>query len=260
MSRQTFSLQRALLIRRVSDRLARNAFPRMQMALIVALTGACGLLASYVLLRSGMNSMALRYPLALLFAYLFFLFLLWLWLRKNAQEYLDAPDISGIVPDFGSAGSQPEPVFGHGGTFDGGGASGDFDNAFASADEAIARPGESIGDSVGKIADVDDMAIPIVAIALAMGIALASLYVIYIAPALFAELLVDGALSYALFRHLRGQDAQHWLVSTCRRTAIPFLVTGAFLSASGAVMASYAPGASTVGQVVKYVDSHRMAK
>ncbi|TCO96867.1 hypothetical protein EV684_1284 [Rubrivivax gelatinosus] len=46
------------------------------MALLVALTGGFGLLASFTLLRLGLDSMALRYPLALAFAYLFFLFLI----------------------------------------------------------------------------------------------------------------------------------------------------------------------------------------
>lgn len=252
---RAFAVKRALAIRRVKERLVRDSFPRMQMALLVALTGACGLLASYGLLRAGLDTMALRYPLALLIAYVFFLFLLWLWLRSNAEDYLDAPDMFVGVPDFGSASVPSEQVCGQGGTFDGGGASGDFENAVASSDDSMTESLGSVGESVGKIGDADELAIPIIVIALALGLALASLYVVYIAPALFAELLVDGALSYVLFRHLRGQDPQHWLSSTFRRTAIPFLVTGVFLSATGAAMAEYAPGASSVGQVVKHVNS-----
>lgn len=53
-----------------------DSYPRLQMGLIVALTGGVGLLCSFVLLRLGMSTMALRYPLALLGAYAFFLFLL----------------------------------------------------------------------------------------------------------------------------------------------------------------------------------------
>ena len=146
---------RARAIQRVKDRLTRESLPRMQMALIVALTGGFGLLASFTLLHLGMGAMAIRYPLAL-------------------------------------------------------------------------------------------------SIALAFGIALASLYVAYIAPALFAEVLVDGALSYALFRHLRGQDPRHWLASTVRHTAAPFAVTAIFLVAVGAAMAAYAPGAKSVGQVIEH--------
>ncbi len=46
------------------------------MALIAALTGASGLLASYVLRIAGMSAMAPRYPLAVAIAYAAFLFFL----------------------------------------------------------------------------------------------------------------------------------------------------------------------------------------
>jgi len=60
------------------------------MTLIVALTGGFGLLASFVMLKAGLESMAIRYPLALSVAYLFFLVLIWLWLRTKAEVYLDS--------------------------------------------------------------------------------------------------------------------------------------------------------------------------
>ena len=65
---------------------------------------------------------------------------------------------------------------------------------------------------------------------------------------------MDGALSYALFRHLRGQDPRHWLASTVRHTAAPFAVTAIFLVAVGAAMAAYAPGAKSVGQVIDHAN------
>lgn len=260
LQRNALAKSRALAIRRVKERLVRDSFPRIQMALLVALTGAGGLLASYGLLQAGLDTMALRYPLALVIAYVFFLFLLWLWLRSNAKDYLDALSIIPDVPDFGSAGVQSENMCGHGGTFDGGGASGNFESLATSTDDSVTESLGPVGESIGKIGDADELAIPIIVIALALGIALASLYVVYIAPALFAELLVDGALSYVLFRHLRGQDPQHWLSSTFRRTAIPFLVTGVFLSATGAAMAEYAPGANSVGQVVKHAHSNKTGR
>lgn len=250
-------MKRALVVSRVKDRLMQESFPRMQMALIVALTGGFGLLASFTMLQLGMDSMAARYPLALLFAYLFFLFLIWLWLRTNAEDYLDVPDISGIAPHPRSSEYLPEFRSKGGGDFGGGGASGSFDGPGNAIDEAISSPLRSVSDSVGSVVESDELAIPLVAIALAFGIALASLYVVYIAPVLFAEVLVDGALSYVLFRHLRGQDPRHWLSSTARHTAIPFTATAIFLVAAGAAMAAYAPGAKSVGQVIDYATQQR---
>lgn len=119
---------------------------------------------------------------------------------------------------------------------------------------------QAAGKSVGSAADAEELAIPLIAIALAIGVALASLYIVYIAPVLFAEVLVDGSLSYVLFRHLRGQDPRHWLSSTFRHTAAPFAVTAVFLFAAGAAMAVYALGAKSVGQVMAHASAQRAAR
>lgn len=236
------------------QKLLGESFPRAQMALIVLLTGGCGLLASFAMLRGGMVSMALRYPLALGLAYLFFLFLIWLWLRTNAEDYPDIPDFGSGVPSHSPSGVPG--IRGGGGDCAGGGASGEFEASAHLPLSGAASGGSdssfsSVGDAVGAVADADEFAIPLLAIALAAGLAFASLYVVYIAPVLFAEVLVDGALSYALFRHLRGHDPAHWLASTFRRTAVPFFITALFLAGMGAAMSAYAPGAHSVGQFVK---------
>lgn len=249
-------VSRSKAIARMQRKLLASSSPRAQMALIVALTGAFGLLSSFVLLRFGLETMALRYPLALGLAYLFFLFLIWLWLRANAEDFLDLPDVSGGVPlpSGRSASDALAPLkSGGGGDFSGGGAGGSFD---APASNAIGEetPGvfDAAGNAAGPLGDADELAIPLVAIALAVGLALASLYVVYIAPMLFAEVLVDGALSYALFRYLRGQDPEHWLASALKRTVLPFVVTALFVAGVGAAMSAYAPKARSVGEVIEH--------
>lgn len=249
-------IRRAYAIERLKSRLAAQSFPRIQMGLIVALTGGFGLLASFSLLHLGLEAMAIRYPLALLCAYGFFLLLIWVWLRKNASDFADVPDLSGLsVGDDGGACHAPF-ASGGGGDFGGGGASGAYDAPASVMDNAVSSPLKSVGDSVASVAEADELAIPLIAIALAFGLALASLYVVYIAPMLFAEVLVDGVLSYALFRHLRREDSPHWLSSAFRRTWLPFAVTALFLMAVGAAMSVYAPGAHSVGQVLEYASSH----
>jgi hypothetical protein len=251
--------RRALAIQQMRERLARDSFPRLQMALIVALTGGFGLLASFVLLQLGLDAMALRYPLALGCAYAFFLGLLWLWLRTNAADHadlghlLDLPDLPGSLAR--RSDTAPAVQSGGGGDFGGGGASASFDDpgaAGTTVDAMDTAPTDALGDAVSAAADSEGFAIPLVAIAMAIGLVLAMLYVVYIAPVLFAELLVDGALSYALFRHLRGRDPAHWLSSTVRRTALPFAATAVFLALAGGAMALYAPGAHSLGQAIAH--------
>ncbi len=55
-----FLIDRAEVMLRGADR------PRFQMSIIVLVTGAVGFLFSYLLLRLGLDAMALRYPLAVL--------------------------------------------------------------------------------------------------------------------------------------------------------------------------------------------------
>ena len=69
-------LTRSHAIVRLRHRLENESYPRLQMGLIVALTGASGWLASFLLLHAGMATMAWRYPLALVAAYFVFLGLL----------------------------------------------------------------------------------------------------------------------------------------------------------------------------------------
>jgi hypothetical protein len=247
-------LTRSHAILRLKRRLEHDSFPRIQMSLIVGLTGAAGLLFSFVLLQLGVTHMALRYPLALLLAYGVFLVLLWLWLRTKAEDYVDVPDPSGLVPD--GSGSCAPAFQGGGGNFGGGGASGSFDGpASILPAESDASPLSEAASAVGDGAD--ELANPRIVIAFALGLALASLYVVYAAPMLFAELLVDGALSWELYRRIKAADSPHWLESAVRRTALPFLLTGVFVAATGAAMAAYAPGAQSIGQVVHHQQPKR---
>lgn len=264
MPRPIPAVTRARVIQGVKDRLVRDSFPRLQMGLIVGLTGGFGLLSSFFMLQVGVDAMAVRYPLAVSCAYLFFLFLIWLWLHTNAKDYLDVPDPSAWVswPKMSEGGS----VFksGGGGDFGGGGVSGTFEGPAADLEESLSTPLNAVSKTVGSVADADEMAIPLAAltfvVTMAVGMALASLYVVYIAPVLFAEVLVDGSLSYVLFRHLRRQDPRHWMSSAFARTLWPFAVTAVFLAAVGAGMSAYAPGAKSVGQVLDHARSHRVAR
>jgi hypothetical protein len=225
------------------------------MMLLVGLTGGFGLLASFGMLQFGLESMAVRYPLALAAAYGFFILLLWLWLRTRAEDYTDIPDPSGLVPSPGGESTSPTFESGGGGDFSGGGASGSFDVQSLAASDASPEPSSLIKEAAGGLDGADELAIPLAVIVLAVGLALASLYVVYIAPVLFAELLVDGALTYALVRHLRQDDRPLWFETAVRRTVWPFAITAVFLVIVGAAMSAYAPTAKSIGQVIEHAAS-----
>jgi hypothetical protein len=271
------SAMRLRAIRRTESMLRRRGRPRLEMMLLVALTGLAGLLSSFCLLRLGVETMAVRYPIAVALAYLVFLGLMWVWLRARRDDLADLLELVptdgvGVVLDaVPGPGPGLSPLSPGGGHFGGGGASGSFETS----DIGVARaagsamreaggitgigagngPSSTVGDAVGAVLDADEGAVPVVVVGLvillALGLLIACGYVVYIAPALFAEVLVDGILSVVLFRHLRAAQRPSWQGAAVRGTILPFVATAAFLSAVGCAMAIYAPGARSIGEVIE---------
>lgn len=266
------TLTREQALQRTRRQLQQHAFPRLQMALIVALTGGVGFLASFTLLHLGVLGMALRWPLALGLAYAGFLGLLGLWLRWQAGSAGDSAALSDLLPGGGSTstssggsggagGTGPAPIrSGGGGDFGGGGASASFeapadpapaagaDSAMDSGTDGLKLPDADLGDAADAEGGIGLLALLLVLLA-ALALALASLWVVWTAPALLAEVLLDGALSFTLYRHLRRGRQRHWLGSAVRRTMLPFLATAVFLAVLGGALSGIAPGARSIGEV-----------
>lgn len=247
--RASAKFNRTSEIRRIRGELERDGFPRVQMFLLVALTGGAGFLASFMMLHAGVVEMWLRYLLAFGAAYIVFLLLLWLWLRTSADQYCD-PGLADVGWPGGDA--AVTGYRGMGGTFDGGGASGSFETASGTLQAACNESG--IADTaLGSIAEAEEFAIPLAVILLLAAIAFSSLFVVYSAPVLFAELVIDGVLAATLFRRLRGLETRHWLETALRHTALPFALTAAVVCASGWAMARYTPGAQSIGDFISQV-------
>ncbi|NIA00493.1 hypothetical protein [Massilia sp. CCM 8734] len=237
--------QRERDIARLRGKLERDSYPRLQMLLLVTLTGAAGFLASFLLLAAGMQSMWLRYPASIAVAYLVFLLLLWLWLRW--------PGGDAVLPDLTPSGGGSGPSWsGGGGSFDGGGASANFDSPGSAILSDIGENG--IDKTLDAVGDAEDLLIPLAllaALCAALGAAIFMMFsLVSSAPLLFAELLVDGLLSASLYRRLRGLDRVHWIEAAIRRTRRVFLAAALIMAVAGAGLALYAPGAHSLGEVV----------
>ncbi|UVW28398.1 hypothetical protein [Massilia sp. H6] len=235
-------ITRASAVATIRARLLREGFPRIQMFILVSLTGLAGFGASAAMLAAGIDTMALRYALAMGVAYIVFLLLLWIWLRASAADFLE------LVPADANAGQGAAGAAsfrGGGGSFDGGGASANVD--FGTGDGVA----DAVGDKpLGIVGHADEGAIPLVVLLLALGIAFSSLFVIWSAPILFAEILVDGLLAAGLYRRLRVLDPQHWMVAALKRTMVPFILTTILVAGAGWGMQAVAPEARSVGEVV----------
>jgi len=248
--------------------LARGA-PRLQMTFLVAATGLAGLGGSVVLRHLGMERMGLRYGLAVGLAYLAFLLFLWLWLgwqqrlagRRAVRDRSrgwepDPSDLLDLATPRGGAAPSWEAGGGH---FGGGGASGDLGVAEAPSPPVTmsslsgARGGSGGGHGLSFDLDLDELVAAILAVLAIACAIIAAGYVIFQAPALLADLLVDGALSAGLYRRLRGGGSGTWWAGAVRRTIVPALVTLAFFVLAGSAIQAAWPEAQTLGEVWRMV-------
>jgi|APEBP8051072210_1049370.scaffolds.fasta_scaffold00025_10 hypothetical protein len=230
---------------------ARVSLPRLQMSLLVLLTAASGFLASVMLSAIGMEALWLRYPVCVLIAYGAFLGLVWVW-RRHREWDLSLPDGGGASPSSASGKSDWQ---GAGGGSGGGGASASFDApatpaSFAALDP-MSPPVElpSLDDSL----DADE-SLPVVLVLVVLGGALLAVFwVIWIAPALLAELALDAALSAGLYRRMRrpAVDAD-WLSTTLRHTVKPFLAATLSLLVAGALMNLLVPDATSLSEFLAH--------
>ncbi|HSK75159.1 MAG TPA: hypothetical protein VLQ45_01770 [Thermoanaerobaculia bacterium] len=266
------------LVEKVRKRLERHSLPRLQMSLLLALTGGTGFLSSFVLLKLGVDSMALRYPVAVALAYGVFLLLLRIWLRLQRDSWQSA-DLPGVV-DLGEAVLDGTGhvvrgagrFAGGGGNFGGGGASANFDGppvalamtppSPAPAVRAVPRSGGGGGGGKGGGFnfgfDLDEggllvlLAVLVIA-ATSMGVVI---WILWTAPALLAEVLVDGIVMTGLYRRLKhGPEPGHWLTGAIRRTWIPALVVALLFSFAGYLLQKAVPEARSIGAAWRAVSA-----
>lgn len=236
----------------IKRKLLRDGLPRVQISLILALTAVSGFLASFAMLRAGISSMTFRYPVAIAAAYCVFLLLLrvWLWLQKNR---LDA-DLTGLdfVHSPGSGGAKQAFNFGGGGDFAGGGGGVSWTESASASGSA---GGDSLLESVDFDLDSEGIGLLILAFVAVIGAMLAAFYVVYIAPLLLAEILVDGVLVAGLYNRVKGIERRYWLKTAVKRTIIPAVLAVIFFSVAGYALQALAPEARSIGEVWKSISS-----
>lgn len=211
-------------IEQTRERLVRLGAPRLEMACIVLVTAAVGLLASFLMLHAGVSSMAVRYPSAILVAYGLFLAQMAAWARWRDASIADPADAAEIA--FDTLGSWPRSA-------------------------SVPAPSASGAGSSLDIGDADLGFGAVLVLAVVACVALvASGWVVWTAPTLMAELAVDVAIAGGLYKRLRGlpSEGTGWLV--VRYTRWPLVGLLVFFVALGIALQSLAPGASTMLQAL----------
>jgi hypothetical protein len=192
------------------------------------------------------------------------------------------PDFSGGGSSGGGGGGSSGggvPRFGGSGAFSGGGAGGEWAPApapvvmpmytppaprpalqgLADAPLRAARGGGGAKGGGGKgfgfldDLDLDDDSGVVIAIALlalaAAAVVAAAAYVLVVAPALLAEVVVDGIVVSGLYRRVRTIDDRQWLRTALRKTWIPTLLIALLLCIVGFSVQRMVPDALSIGDV-----------
>src|SRR5712671_6088269 len=188
------------------------------MIIIVSLTGATGFVTSVALLHFHLDALWLRYPLAVAAAYLMFILLLWCWLRLRGDHVFDGVDMPSSGPS--ASGS---PV----------------------VSEAAGALSEG---TAGFELDLGEAAVLLVVLAALLAGAWFAIGVVWAAPNLFAELVIDAALAGGLYRRLRTIHADHWLRTAARLTAWRFAVVAMLFCVAGFAIHIHSPEAQSIGQ------------
>jgi len=253
-------MRRARKIESLKRWLQRKSYPRLHASLILLLTGLAGFLVSFVLLRLGVTAMWLRYPLAILVAYGVFLILLRVWLSLSRPRDWYLEEVIDTTVEIVSSDSTvvTDSEFGGGGDFAGGGGGGSWESVttVTSTKSSVSTftPAKSSGSSGFSFdLDLDEGWWVLLAVVALMGAVIAALYVVYIAPALLAEILLDGVLLAGLYKRLKTIEHTHWLRSALRRTAVPAAVIVVFFTIAGFAMQRAAPEARSIGEVLRHI-------
>ncbi len=221
---------RAWALRRVAQVLEGRHDPRFHMVCALALAGVVGFLASCGLLRVGLESMWLRYPLAACAGYGVFLLCvcvtaLWYRRRRPGEPEPDVADIAARVTEDGGEARLPKP--------------------------ARSNDGDRWG-WIGSLVDLCFEGLPamgalIVVVVLAVVLALCF---VSEAPTFFAELALDAVLVGGLGRTLVRPRVDPWWLHALRRSAVPALIAVGVLAVCGLLLQLCAPGAVSLREAL----------
>jgi hypothetical protein len=224
--------QRRRALRALRVYFARKRWPRLMMSAVVLLTGGAGFLASYFLLHAGVERMALRYPLAVLIAWLVFLLLVRVWMELERRCFQPGEDIAALLKGHDPAEARQRLK----------------DDDWSVLDWFDFTSGFDCGDGEGCA-----VWLVLVMLGALLFLALGAIFsVVAAAPILIAEVFLDAVLVAALFKRVRGLDQRWWLPGAARQTVLPVLATMLFLTAAGWMMQAAVPHARSIGDVWRH--------
>ena len=208
--------------------------PRSMLSLIILATALAGLGVSFALLKAGVTSMGLRYPLSVLAAYAVFLGLIRIWVEVE-KRHIDPEDAELKAAISGA--KEPSRV------------SLDTSPGWTRFLDGIDIPSGIDGEGC--------LVLLVLGLVVCLVVALFSL--IGEAPVLLAEVFIDVALAGLLYKRMRAAANEHWLGTAIRKTWGYIIATAVLLSIAGIYLDMMAPRSDSMGKALKEI-AHPVSK
>lgn len=258
---------------RIKHYLVQRFYTRFHMSLIMIGAGLAAMVSNWALLEWGITRMWMRYPVAVTCSYLTFLAGVWLWIQyvefrkegANKNSFIDGGDIPDLGIPGGSGGGSsiemPNILRGGGGTFDGGGAAGEWVEgaqvqAFAGNPSAgISPPSSGFKDAFSGFGDLGDLdgeaaIVILLAVLLLASIMIVSGYILWFAPDILSEAIFGATLAGGLARAAKREDNQGWVTGVVKKTWWPFAIVFVVAMVFAVYSAKHYPQAKTLGEAL----------
>jgi len=222
------------LLRRMREHLEQSSYPRLETVVLVSLAGMSGFIVSFALLSAGMTSMPVRYALAGLSGYVSFLALLGLYIAWK-RRFEGNIDIAADTLDLASHARPSSPSGGRGASESRSGSGGD---------EVV---------SGSWLDGFDDLGWVVLALVAAVAGLIAVGSIVWAAPALLAEVLVDALIVSTVSRHLADSDRPDWTMTAIRRTWVPATIVILAMVSGGWALQQIAPDAASIGPALRAI-------
>ena len=236
---------------RFKDYIQHKVFVRFHMALMIFSCVSSGLLITNILLSSGVDSMLVRYPIAILGAYaVFFLGVrVWIWYLGLSAVQDSGGDSGGnwlprSIGRLSDIGSSNTPASFGGGSSGGAGATGSFGTPagqsnlqattaiFNSGNGPAGGTSESatdvIEDAAGTIlkgakgkGGASVLVVGLLVLTILVAFLGSSVYMVYQAPNILSDAALNFALAGGLLKSARKMRSEGWAGSVFRATWIP---------------------------------------
>lgn len=205
----------------------KRSAPRTIVSLLLIVTGFFAFLVSYSSLHFGLTQMWIRYPVALLAGYAFFLALLRLWVQLERSRFNpNAAEIKEFVRE-------------------------ERRSAETSPGEYQRRSSWLDGLDVLHVPDLDEGCLPALLVLVVIGLVAVLAIAVTAMPALLAEVFVDVFIVSVFYRRLRLAAQEHWLGTALRKTWWLAFIAAALLSLAGWGLEIAAPGCHSIGPAIE---------